>query len=164
MVATITLTDNETDEAISGAGKTFTGVNIGTAAADRDLIIFVAATVASAVFWTAPTCTVAGNSATLLVANTGPLDASSNAPCVAIFRIRVTTGTTANIAVTTGPQASSAFDFQIAVYACTGLSGSDATVFDTEVADDTTLGGSTLTLSVDTAAGGIVVAGYKGYN
>lgn len=153
-MATRTYIGKGTDASVSGTTKSYVGQGIGTAAADRTVIIVVDGTSQGG---TQPSfaATLGGNSMTSEILVNGPLDGGSNSSFVAIFSLAVAAGTTATIALTAGR---SCFDINILVYAVYGdISG-------TKVTNSGSLSASgTITLNVNTTNSGIVIAGSHGY-
>lgn len=126
--------------------QTFTGISIGTAAADRR-VLAVFGFMESGTNYGIDSCTLGGNSMTTVVENGDGANCSS-AMCI----YAEPSGTTANLVVTT----TSASNCFVQVYAIYGLSGDSA--HDTATARDTS-SPSSLNASIDCPAGGIIFGG-----
>lgn len=153
-MATRTYIGKGTDASVGGTTKSYVGQGIGSAAADRTVIVVVNGT---SIGGTQPSfaATLGGNAMTSEILVNGPTDAGVNASFVAIFSLAVAAGTTATIALTAGR---SCFDINIMVYAVYGdISG-------TKVTNSGTLAASgTVTLNANTTNNGIVIVGQHGY-
>lgn len=155
-MATRTYIGKGTDPSVSGTTKSYAGQGIGSAAADRTVVVVVNGTTIGA---TQPSfaATLGGNSMALEILVNGPPDGLGlgSSSFVAIFSLAVAAGTTATIALTAG---SSCYDINIMVYAVYGdISG-------TKVTNSGNLGDDgTITLNANTTNGGIVIAGSNGY-
>lgn len=132
------------------ASYTFTGASIGTAAADRVVVVGVWVRSLSAVNFTSGSLTIGGVSATRL--STAAAGAGPGASC-ALYALNVAAGTTANIVVT--PSASS-IRCAIAIWTVTG--STSVTTSDT-ISANTGSPAITGTLTIPIGGVGIAVAG-----
>jgi len=140
----------------AGVGTTFSSQAIGTAAADRRVVVVWIGIQNSATAATV-TCTIGGTSATLVLRVQGGADSGGNSAVMAIFELNVAAGTTATI-VTTSNQ--TMFDNTIYVYAVYGASGGPTHNAQTSGNTNTTL----LSLDINVAASGCIIAGTNTYN
>jgi hypothetical protein len=125
---------------------TFSSQSIGAAASDRDVIVFIMGG-AGATTPTISSVTIGGNAATLDV-QTNQDSGSQGAAC-GIARLRVTSGTTATIAVTFSSGALNCF---IAVYRLTGHVSGTPFATGSDVTDP-------INISINVPAGGVAVSG-----
>lgn len=126
----------------------FTNVPIGTAAADRYVVVVATVAQGSGGLLTINTVSIAGTAGTISV---NQRDGTSSASCNAAIAARlVTTGTTATISVTTSLSARSCY---ISVYSVYGLGSATATNTYFSTASPVSFS------NVNYDAGGFVVAG-----
>ena len=129
---------------------TFTGASIGTAAADR-LVVIVAETINTSAR-TIDSATIGGVAATLVVKTT-----TTNNAAAAIFSLTVAAGTTADITFTCSGATLRA---ALHIYTITGLSSTTATDTDQVVSASAT----SLTRNVDVSEGGVMIGGGRTSN
>ncbi len=146
-VASVTYVNNYTSGTDTNT-YTFSGCNIGTANADRTVVITVGAR-RSGTPSTVNSVTVGGNSATELVQVSS---GATNSCVAAIYAIDVPSGTTADVVVTL---ASTMLRCGIGVYDCTGIS---TTANDTATATSAS-GSGTVTATADGAVIGVAMSG-----
>lgn len=128
----------------SGSGSTFTGMNFGTAAADRYMI----AVFGYSSLTTATSATIGGVSASLLVGAVSPFQSAKTA----IFIALVPSGTSGTVVISNGAGGNST----LALYSVTGL------LSPTAVATNTASGTPPANLSVGVSAFGVaIVCGYS---
>ena len=144
-----------TVDAANAASYTFASQNLGTADADRTIVVFVGSRASGATAFNVSSVTVAGVTATSVVQQSVT---SASASLCALYAVDLPTGTSGDVVVTPNR---SAVRCGIAVFRCTGIS---TTANDT--ATDSQVSASTaLALSVDTTADGIVIGGaFNGAN
>lgn len=144
---------------------TFTGVSIGTAAADRK-VSFVWKGIESGLNVTGVSATIGGVAATLDIWTKSSNDNNGNQNHAAIFSLDVPTGTTATIVLTFTGSSVLFFDSTISVYAITGCAaGSAAAINESHAANDLTTGTVTpKSLNVNVQNGGAIIAGSISYN
>lgn len=147
--ATVTFQAQSTNDA--GASTTITGAAIGTAAANRKVIVCASAIVAGGTA-TSGSMTIGGTSATKIIEANGSVDGNTNHAYVGMFALDVSSGTTANIVMTWGGQSS--FDGYISVYAAYSLS----TLRGTNSFSGGVSGANTATLDVNVLTGSLVIA------
>lgn len=122
-----------------GATQTYTSAPIGTAASDRYVIVAIAGEDNANTTITSVTC--AGNAMTPVVTS------NSTRSSVGIYILLVTSGTTANIAVTFSASKDASF---IGVWSATGLSSATAVGTNTQTSNNTST-------SLTAVAGGFAV-------
>jgi hypothetical protein len=114
--ALLTFAASPAINATPGTSFSFSGVSIGTASADRVVVVAISLR-SGGVTAGAVSCTIGGSTATVLLAGR---DAGVNTTDIALVALNVPAGATANIAVNTTV---SALRCQIAVWALTGTNG-----------------------------------------
>ena len=148
--AVLTFTDEEGDQGGSSPW-TFTGMSIGTASADRFVIVGVFAPSTSTDDSDAISgVTIGGITATRLAqATTNPGTGEENHQ-IAFYGATVATGTTASIVVSTNSARAS---MSIGVWAATGLQSNTPT----DTASDVTVATNALSANIDVQAGGFIL-------
>lgn len=135
--------------ASAGAGttSTFSACNLGTATADRLIVVIV--TSAGGPIRSISSITIGGNSATLHVQS----NASNGAQGVGIASLVVPSGTSADVVVTWSASSSNT---GLMVFALKGYS--NATPYDTDATTNGTAYSTSQTATIDTVNGGVLIA------
>ncbi len=152
MAGTVAFTDSDEIEVGGGPSFTHTAVGIGTAAADRQLLI-IAGGVDST--FTAPAATIStlavgGTPATFLV-RSNPLDGNNSTGLIEAWIIAFPTGTAADIDIT---YSETMFFSTVIVFE---LNGIDPALYDS--ATTPTVQATTHDVSLDVPAGGVAISG-----
>lgn len=146
----------DTTSTTGASTYTFTNHAIGTAAADRKVIVVVQG-IQNGTSALSPTVTIGGNAASAEVVANGDVDIFFGRNFSGIYSLDVPSGTTATIVVNFG---GTMYDATVFVYAANGLQGAAS---DTASA----AGGGTASpadVSVDVANGGIIIGGASSYD
>src|SRR5262245_36487945 len=159
MAATVTYIGTPPSSPGSSAGSpvTFSGQSIGTAAADRKVVVCWVGIQNSSAAATV-TMTIGGVSATLELRVQGGADTSANSTVCAIFSLDVPTGATANIAVTSNQPM---FDNTIYVYNVNGAQSGGAAATGQATGNNAP---TSYNIDVNTTASSAVVVVSNAYN
>src|SRR5262249_37452657 len=157
-MATLTLTD--TEQYNGGGQATLNGIAIGTAAADRIVIVAVNGTNNSNPLGGAlPSSVTLGGVSMNLAVGQAFNDPLNNGEFAGIYWLAVPTGTTATIVATWGATGN-VYDAQFAVYSATGLD-TTTPVLATSTGPTGSSGAGSHTLNLNVAAGGVLVGVFK---
>lgn len=148
--ATVSLTAN-TFDAVDRTVYTFSSQALGTAAANRQIVVVTCSANEGAGARTVSSLTVAGQSASSIITQAGT---GGNTPHIALLIATVTSGTTGDVVVT---WSGATLRCGIGVYA---VYGAASVASDTASAEGS--GTPTLALTTTVQAGGVLIGGYMG--